>query len=655
MNLSNKNLLIMLNRLIKLFTNLGVRVDSSLAIKIVLTFKRWSTCEGHHGLKRSKVINLGFIRALMGVEYSLPVSSKYKRMVKRALIQAGSSTLSAVFWTSVFSFHRLFRGPVVYDTQTLTQSFTGKPIKIMLFLPSLMKACNHLRTLGKHSQVWCANWKWHISGKSGPNGSMAFTRYLEDLRAIRRNGLYLKNLFLMYSLPLKNREEAHDFISRAYSEAHSRLKEKEDCSHSRLAFLSDKAGKTRVVAMVDILSQSNLAIVHNRLFSFLRNLETDGTFDQDHQRRRIRKWSEEKEFTSSIDLTAATDRLPVLYQALVLYKLHLLSFNQALAWLMVVSWRPFEITGVGGELKYTVGQPMGALSSWPAMAVSHHALVWWAYKEAYPSSKKRFSDYALLGDDLVIRNRRVSEAYLKIISALGVEVSLEKSFISDSRAEFAKSLFRYGKDLTPFPVAELNFTNKTVSNNTLSILSWLKFRKLKLTLSLLTGLFPAGKWRKMALLTTLSPVSPRNLLDVQPVDDFEIFYSLLWQKRVNYFSRRKTLLETVYSFWQKNPIIERSRLASPYAQLAEDNSISYPVQGIRSGNDQTYSILGSQFVAYCSNANPNGIAPLGPKLVPLPSWKEGMDDELFTSSLLSVERRLPGYFTKRCSGPAVGK
>ena len=57
--------------------------------------------------------------------------------------------------------------------------------------------------------------------------------------------------------------------------------------HSRLAFLSDKGGKTRVVAIVDILSQSILKPVHDHLFSILRKIPEDGTFDQDLQRARV--------------------------------------------------------------------------------------------------------------------------------------------------------------------------------------------------------------------------------------------------------------------------------------------------------------------------------------------------------------------------------
>jgi len=56
---------------------------------------------------------------------------------------------------------------------------------------------------------------------------------------------------------------------------------------NRLAGLSDKKGKTRVVCIANIVLQSFLKPVHDHLFNLLRNLETDGTHDQEAQIRRV--------------------------------------------------------------------------------------------------------------------------------------------------------------------------------------------------------------------------------------------------------------------------------------------------------------------------------------------------------------------------------
>jgi hypothetical protein len=48
----------------------------------------------------------------------------------------------------------------------------------------------------------------------------------------------------------------------------------------RLAQKAEAAGKIRVFAMVDVWTQSLLKPLHLALFSFLKELPNDGTFDQ---------------------------------------------------------------------------------------------------------------------------------------------------------------------------------------------------------------------------------------------------------------------------------------------------------------------------------------------------------------------------------------
>lgn len=94
------------------------------------------------------------------------------------------------------------------------------------------------------------------------------------------------------------------------------------CIDSRLSFLSDKGGKTRVVAICDIYSQSLLSIVHNQLFKILRKLESvDGTFDQDKQRSRVQQATLLGKRMDSVDMKDCTDRFPVEIQAFCLESL----------------------------------------------------------------------------------------------------------------------------------------------------------------------------------------------------------------------------------------------------------------------------------------------------------------------------------------------
>jgi len=133
---------------------------------------------------------------------------------------------------------------------------------------------------------------------------------------------------------------------------------------------------------------------------------------------------------------------------------------------------------------------MGALSSWPAMALSHHVLVQLSYKAAYPESSSLFEDYALLGDDLVICDKLVAENYKEIITCLGMPFSPSKSFEAAGTAEFAKSLFRNGKNLKPFPLALLTFRKNTLCTDAQALIKELSERNFSIDFTDFLGIYP---------------------------------------------------------------------------------------------------------------------------------------------------------------------
>lgn len=76
-------------------------------------------------------------------------------------------------------------------------------------------------------------------------------------------------------------------------------------------------------------------------------------------------------------------------------------------------------------MSFVRGQPLGYYSSWGLFSLSHHILVWVAAKKA-TLFRRKFTDYALLGDDIVIADQKVAEEYRKIMDYLGVEISIQK-------------------------------------------------------------------------------------------------------------------------------------------------------------------------------------------------------------------------------------
>jgi len=90
------------------------------------------------------------------------------------------------------------------------------------------------------------------------------------------------------------------------------------------------------------------------------------------------------------------------------------------------------------------------------MALTHHYIVRIAALRAgLPAT---FSDYFLLGDDLVIYHDLVAQKYKELIAALGMPYSKEKTHVSIDTFEFAKRWFHKGVEITGFSIGGLMST-----------------------------------------------------------------------------------------------------------------------------------------------------------------------------------------------------
>lgn len=124
----------------------------------------------------------------------------------------------------------------------------------------------------------------------------------------------------------------------------------------RIVAIPDKEGKTRMIAILDYLSQSVLRYLHLYLFGVLKKIPQDCTFDQGSFKNKIKDW----EILYSVDLSSATDRFPIQIISTLL-RGHLPSWYVT-AWEDMMVGYPFK----GPDnifVKYKVGNPMGAYSS----------------------------------------------------------------------------------------------------------------------------------------------------------------------------------------------------------------------------------------------------------------------------------------------------
>jgi hypothetical protein len=227
--------------------------------------------------------------------------------------------------------------------------------------------------------------------------------------------------------------------------------------------LVEEPGKVRVVAMVDCLTQWLLYPLHRYIFDvLLKSIPQDGLFDQlAPVRALIQKLRESgRKAVFSYDLSAATDRIPVVLQEKLLGVFTSEEFG--FHWRRLLTERAYFLPNLYVKtfgkavrtIRYAVGQPMGAYSSWAMLALVHHAIVQLAARRAGVSGW--FELYAILGDDVVIGDRNVAAEYVTIMKETGVKIGFNKSIVSDNLSlEFAKRFFYKGSEVTPLPLVAI--------------------------------------------------------------------------------------------------------------------------------------------------------------------------------------------------------
>jgi len=160
----------------------------------------------------------------------------------------------------------------------------------------------------------------------------------------------------------------------------------------------------------------------------LKGISQDCTFNQESFKNVIPKQGPYQ----STDLSNCTDRLPICLQKRILS--NIIGVEKATAWENIMVAEPFAFNG---ELyPYRVGQPMGAYSSFPMMALTNHVLIRVAAKRA---EMPRFTKYSVLGDDMCLASQKVDTHLRQILNDLGVGIS-QKSY-RGKLFNFAKRYF----------------------------------------------------------------------------------------------------------------------------------------------------------------------------------------------------------------------
>ena len=268
----------------------------------------------------------------------------------------------------------------------------------------------------------------------------------------------------------------------------------------KLAIKEEAAGKRRVFAMTDIWTQTVLKPLEQMLASFLRNLPNDGVYNQHASELRAREKSLRSGCSYGYDLSAATDRLPLELQSFILNLIvpdlghlwsHLLTQRDYILklpeeeqkrigahWSSKTAKAPstYDVKGLElvlhycywgvtsmvkdrpepwVKLRYAVGQPMGALSSFAMLAVTHHFIVQYAYRVAYNlpmglcfTKDTWYTGYECTGDDIIIFDAKVASTYKDLLSAFGMPINEFKSVVAKVPVtEYLKVTSYYGNNV----------------------------------------------------------------------------------------------------------------------------------------------------------------------------------------------------------------
>ena len=214
--------------------------------------------------------------------------------------------------------------------------------------------------------------------------------------------------------------------------------ELEELSAGRISALQEAGYKGRFIAIPHPSIQVALSRLANKVYSILRNIEEDCTFNQDQAILNVQDFLNSNSNTKglmSIDLSSATDRFPLSLQLIVLNQLveRGLLDEVDVQLFSEVSQSNFTLPD-GSTIKWEVGQPLGVFPSFGVFALTHNMLA--------QSVQPAF--YQVLGDDIVIDYEagiRLRRKY----SQLGLDISEDKSIASKTLAEFGGRLISNNK------------------------------------------------------------------------------------------------------------------------------------------------------------------------------------------------------------------
>lgn len=347
---------------------------------------------------------------------------------------------SIVFVLTVLSVSRAIHVWGKPSTSSITSPYTGKITDFTIFDGFIRKFRRKMKL--PRGTVTYNSESLYYSTKAGPNGLATWMSSL-DASAIFRLYPRIKEAFHNLSFDLWFAVSGQKDISQPVIDWFSRFQktkgknQKDSLQIRKLSVIKDPEGKSRIIAIMDYYTQVILKDIHEQVFKMLEKLPCDRTFTQDPVVNFPGPYH-------SLDLKSATDRFPLAFQMRVVKEFF--SDDISKNWATLLTEYGFTVPWLKDtQIKYEVGQPMGAYSSWAIFALSHHIVVQYAADliGEFPTR-----NYILLGDDIVIGGDKLANSYRKCMLDLGVEISIGKTHRGLDSYEFAKRWFHKGVEVS---------------------------------------------------------------------------------------------------------------------------------------------------------------------------------------------------------------
>jgi hypothetical protein len=203
--------------------------------------------------------------------------------------------------------------------------------------------------------------------------------------------------------------------------------------------------KRRPIAVPNRFIQMGLLPFQMQLDALLRRFPKDCTFNQSRFDVKItNRVSNPSLYVGSVDLSQATDNLPLSWGTAVIQMLietiektrYPISTSVLYSYILFLDASRGAWMNNGYPAYWTVGQPLGTLPSFDMLAITHNCLC-----EALAFARGlSHSPYCILGDDLLIFNKRLRKDYILLMQSVGVPLSLQKSY-EGNLVEFAGKIF----------------------------------------------------------------------------------------------------------------------------------------------------------------------------------------------------------------------